>query len=129
MVAVLVVPFEVTETLWPAMLLPIRSRTTRTDRLPAVSSGAGSGMPDICVASGMATCARTAAVPRRRGDHDDERAGAGYDLSDVPHCLQKRASRSLWVPQPGQIPVRVECSGAGAGVVTCAAISRSICSR
>ena len=44
-------------TAWPAMLLPIRSRTTRTVTVRSGSSGAGSGVPAIADGSGMLTCA------------------------------------------------------------------------
>jgi len=44
-------------TAWPAMLLPIRSRTTRTVTVRSGSSGAGSGVPAIADGSGMLTWA------------------------------------------------------------------------
>ncbi len=48
-------------TSWLGTLFPMRSRTTRTVTVPSGSSVAGSGTPDICRASGIATCAITTA--------------------------------------------------------------------
>ena len=50
-------PAPLRVTVCPVMLLPIRSRTTRTVTVVLGNSGAGKGTPDNWLASGMATCA------------------------------------------------------------------------
>ena len=66
-------PLTVRRTSWPATLLPIASRTTRTVTVPLGSSGAGMARPWISDGSGMLICAE-ARSPRPKAQGPSPKA-------------------------------------------------------
>ena len=88
-------------TVWPATLLPIRSRTTRTVTVRSGSSGAGSGVPAIARRVGhvdlRARSARAAANSRTANDTKTKGPAAPLH-SFAPQFLQNFASGSFCVP-------------------------------
>ena len=80
----------------PAMLLPIRSRTTRTVTVRSGSSGAGSGVPAIADGSGISTCA-LAALAREQARSQIARSARADVFTASPRSSCRTSRRDRFV--------------------------------